>query len=142
MGEPRSTRGGSSEPVPSRPLLGSSLLGKKRSRVGVKNMRGGRAGDRIGRPASAGALTWRIWTAAAGPRRRPTTTGWGKWGKLLGRDRRDSPGAELGSPVGGFVGAAAVIVIRTCDRRGIVFLHGRIRSGLPFADAAAILCVY
>jgi len=52
--------------------------------------------------------------------------------KLLGRDRRDSPGALSWAPLGGFVGAAAVMVIRTCD--GIVFLHGRISSGLRMSQ--------
>ena len=78
------------------PRLGRSEVG-----WGVKNMRGS-AGDRIGRAASAGALTWLFWTAAAGPRRRPTT-GWKKWEnygsqKIIGSGSSRLTGrAELGS---------------------------------------------
>ena len=45
------------------------LLAWEESQVGqgVKNMQGGSAGDRIGRPASAGALTWLFLDGRGGP---------------------------------------------------------------------------
>jgi len=118
MREPRSKRGGS-EPSPLPLLLGSSL-GKKPSRAGgekyakiCEEEARAIASDGPRRPEPSRGIFGRPRRAHAGAPRQGGENGkiMGPK-KLLGRDRRDSPGALSWAPLGGFVGAAAVTVIR------------------------------
>ena len=133
MREPRSKRGGS-EPSPLPLLLGSSL-GKKPSRAGgekyakiCEEEARAIASDGPRRPEPSRGF---FWTAAAGPRRRPTT-GWGKWEnygsqKIIGSGSSRLTGrAELGS--------VGWVRWRRCRDRD--------QDQIGFADDAASLSVY